>query len=57
VGDLRERDHFKDPRVEVRIILRCRFKKWDMGKKWIELAQDRDSWQAGVNTVMNLQVP
>ena len=24
---------------------------------WIGLAQDRDRWQAQVNTVMNLQVP
>ena len=24
---------------------------------WIELAQNRDKWQALVNTVMNLQVP
>jgi hypothetical protein len=27
------------------------------GVDWIHLAQDRDQWQALVNTVMNLQVP
>jgi len=25
------------------------------GMDWIELAQDRDNWQAGVNVVMNLR--
>jgi hypothetical protein len=24
---------------------------------WMHLAQDKDQWQAGVNTVMNLWVP
>ena len=27
------------------------------GMDWIDLAQDRDRWQALVNTVMNLRVP
>ena len=27
------------------------------GVRWIDLAEDRDRWQAVVNAVMNLRVP
>ena len=30
-GDLRERNHFEDPGVDGRIILRWIFRKWDVG--------------------------
>jgi hypothetical protein len=30
-GNLRERDHFGDPGVDGRIILRCIFRKWNVG--------------------------
>ena len=45
---------------------RCRWKdniKMDLkevvweGMDWIKLAQDRDSWQAHVNVLMNLRIP
>jgi hypothetical protein len=52
-GNLRDRDHWGDPGVDGRIILRWIFKKWDVGV----LAQDRDRWQALVNAVMYLRVP
>jgi hypothetical protein len=54
------RYHCGDTGVDGRIILKLIFKKWDVGwvsMDWIELAQDRDSWQALVNAVMNIRVP
>jgi hypothetical protein len=56
-GNLRERDHWGDPAVDGRIILRWIFRKWDGGMDWIELAQDRDRWWLLVNAVKNLRVP
>jgi len=54
-GNLRERDHWGDPGVDGRIILRWIFRKWDVW--WNDLAQDRDRWRALVNAVMNIRVP
>ena len=58
-GNLRERNHLKDPSIDGRIILRWIIRMWDGGggMYWIDLAQDRDGWWALVNVVMNLQVP
>ena len=56
--NLRERDQWGDPCIDGRIILRWLFRQWDVGgMDWIELAQDRDSWWALVNSVMILRVP
>jgi hypothetical protein len=56
-GDLREGYHLGDPNIDGRIILKWIFKKCDGGMDWIELTQDRDTWRALVNAVMNLRVP
>jgi hypothetical protein len=42
-GNLSERDHLEAPGVDVRIILRWIFSKWNGGVvDWIDLAPDRD---------------
>ena len=57
-GNLRERDHWGDPDVDGRIILRWIFREVGGGcGDWMELAQDRDRWRALVSTVMNFRVP
>ena len=57
VGKLTERDQLGDPGAGERMILRWIFRKWDVGGvDWIEMAQNRDGWQALVNAVMNLAV-
>jgi hypothetical protein len=50
-----ERDHWGDPGIDGKIILRWIFRKWDVD--WNQLAQERDRWQAHVNVIMNLWVP
>jgi hypothetical protein len=52
-GNLSEGDHWKDPCVDGRIILKWIFERLDGGHG---LAQDRDRWRAHVNAVINLQV-
>jgi len=48
----------EDPVIDEKIILIWIFRKWDVGSMdWIELAEDRDSWRAVVNAVMNLRIP
>jgi hypothetical protein len=47
----------KDRHVDGRIILKTNIEKWKGGMEWIDLAQDKDRWQALVNAVMNLRVP
>jgi hypothetical protein len=47
----------RDPGIGGSIVLKYIFKKWDGGKDWIELAQDRDRWRDLVNAKMNLRFP
>jgi hypothetical protein len=51
------RNHLEDPGVDGRIILKWIFERLGGGADCIDLAQDRDRWQALVYTVMNVRVP
>jgi hypothetical protein len=55
-GNLRDKDHLKEPDVGGSIILILR--KWDGRMEWIDLAQDKDSWWGAFpNAVINFRVP
>ena len=54
--NLRERDHFKDIRVDGKIILNWILKKLDRDLECIVWAQDRIKGRALANTVMNRRV-
>jgi hypothetical protein len=55
-GNLRKRDHLKDPGIDGRIILRWVLGSGIGGMESIALAQDRDRCWALVDAVMNLRV-
>jgi hypothetical protein len=57
LGNQKGRYHAEDLGVDGRMLL-----EWFLGRKsenmdWVHLAQDRDQWDALVNTVMNHRVP
>jgi len=53
-GDLKERDHLEDLRVDVRIIFKWMFNKWDGSMDQIELPQ---RWRALLRVTLNLSIP
>jgi hypothetical protein len=57
VGDVWEKENLDGLGADGRIILRGLYRNWVGGMDWIHLAQDRGSWLAIVNTVVNLRVP
>ena len=51
------KNHFEDPGVDGRIILRWKFMKWDGGIDWIYLVEVMERWRALVNAVVNFRFP
>jgi hypothetical protein len=57
-GNIKERDHLTDLRVDGRIILKMDLQ--EVGRNGTDctyLTQDRDGWRTLVDAVMNLRVP
>jgi hypothetical protein len=57
VGKHEGKNHWGDPGVDGKIILRWIFRNLGGGLDWVELTQDRDRRRAFVTPVMNLRVP
>ena len=58
LGKLKRRDHLRDAAHRWEENIKTDLQEVGCGfMDWIELAQDRDSWRAPVNAVMNLRVP
>ena len=55
--NLKEREYLENVRVDMRIILKWTLKIELTGVNWINLAQNKDKWQAFVKTVINLRIP
>ena len=55
--NLRALGKLEDLGVDISIILKRPLKTWDKGRDWINLAQDRNTWRALANALMDLQVP
>jgi len=55
-GNLRERDHLEDPDVDGDNTKMDLQEMGFGGMDWIDLAQDKDSWRALLNAVMNIRV-
>ena len=51
------RDHLEDLGVDGKPVLKWIFEKLDGIMDWIDLAQDRDTWRALLNALINLLVP
>jgi hypothetical protein len=55
--NLRKRDHLENPRVDGKTVLKWSSRSGMGGMDYIDLAQNRKSWRALANAVMNFQVP